>query len=1573
MTSNISLFSSTNQVSTVNAAGVTGSSVPLLSSNKLQPKILCGKLHRDNRHASDWGWQNLFAYGCHTHVAIVDPAYLHIVQTLDEHRHNVCVVRWSRDIHCSAQTTSVRLATADTGGTILIWDVIEAAVLQSFHIASAVGSGGGGGSGGSTGNSQSEHSLSGLTSSSSSTSSGSGNTASGSGSSSGDHKHTTIKDIQWLPNDPSLILVLTSNSLTLWNVQSGMRVWRRDLEYATTFQLDPFIDNRVLIGIINGSIYSVDLTESVVANHSSCTAFGFGSSNHINMSHSGDSLPVHAPTLEFIHHVSPQKSIANSTGGTAAAAKTSELLQMVCSPISKNIVYYVFQRELVVYDISSNQLFGAVSIERNKSNFQSIVLCRENPYLMFSLHDDGSITSWSRRTDNNYNTHSYEQLCVSDLSHFHKKSKKKGQQLFSITHHPYNEQTILSIAGDGIIWKWDFTSEILYGGQQQFVPRLNSLTLKPLNGVIKLGVSGTSDCVSHPISSMSVYPFANRANMSLIVVGTVNGTIQLLNATTLRVQKELFIWQHPVYGLKWLSPGRVICYSYEEVETGRVYHNRMAIVDLRSGRVKEFRLVATNETSPVRGLRLSFSRKFLVILLKDRPFELWETKRFTCLRSFKQYPQVAGLEWVPPRDDSETALSPDTSRYETREQFIFFNAESGGSIKCCTIEGNSVTLVDIAIEGSALANVMGGAAPQLAHALKRDLMVAGDAAGNIHVWSSERKKPIHHISTHKSAIKKIRFSPAPNTSDIMVLFTSGEISIYDLSTGSRTATGNYLSERDIKAIDIEWLTDSNPIVISADNSIRILDSTLCLTNSRINNVIGGSSSNNNNIFEGFIYSPLLLSPFCAMQLRHLLHGCRLDPQTNAVDLGKSQATSMLLLDQLEKTTRLMSLVDDRLITLLSGSNVPECSLAVAQFFGDYQQIKFWRLVIHTLQTMDRSLYTPGQSIYNQECLAYYEQLPLIPPIPTKNNNNNNNDTNLPTPSTINMISSPSIASTTSINQSSMNVTPPIPAANNNNNISINQSSVISPLSTSPLSTPVKSLPPTTAAEATPQAPTSLTKKQSIASFFGGFAQGLASKATGNTMAKEKEAAKPTTVQLSPTTQSSSSPIITHHSNVNTATTTSNLASTTNTMSNPLSISQSFHSVVSQLQQSQLIDFDTLQQQHQQQQQSSDTNNSPMNSSLADSSISMNDTLPSSTLPIYYDTLCDSSTVRSTSLERLDLQERKKLPVNANNAAAVEANDRISKSLIENNILVGRAPRAVALLLDTTPDHPDFYSKAIKASMIAASISSECYQTTMKLLADNLIAVGKIDEGVQFLCLIDKVLDACRYLQGAQRWNEAAQLAKNNLSDDEVKVVYRQWAIHLATTEKHYQKATEIFLTLGDFYSVIQLLYSRDNTVNNNNNNYYYNNNNNNQLIDMMTSSNSTTTTNKGKDSVFSPIPNLTDEFTLEQLIQIIFKEHGNLLHQLCLSQSTYYWHKSVINKVHELEMKSYEIGIAVGVIAFAFIIGVFYIIKMRRSRNEKSIKTNKMVSNSSIEHVELEIKSESTTSATSETNLVAQV
>uniref|UniRef100_A0A3B3TZB1 WDR11 TPR domain-containing protein n=1 Tax=Poecilia latipinna TaxID=48699 RepID=A0A3B3TZB1_9TELE len=90
----------------------------------------------------------------------------------------------------------------------------------------------------------------------------------------------------------------------------------------------------------------------------------------------------------------------------------------------------------------------------------------------------------------------------------------------------------------------------------------------------------------------------------------------------------------------------------------------------------------------------------------------------------------------------------------------------------------------------------------------------------------------------------------------------------------------------------------------------------------------------------------------------------------------------------------------------------------------------------------------------------------------------------------------------------------------------------------------------------------------------------------------------------------------------------------------------------------------------------------------------------------------------------------------------------------------------------------------------------------------MIANGKLAEGVQLLCLIDKAADACRYLQTYGEWNRAVWLAKVRLSPAEGSDVLKRWAEHLCSPQVNQKsKAILVLLSLGCFYKVGEMLHS----------------------------------------------------------------------------------------------------------------------------------------------------------------------
>lgn len=184
------------------------------------------------------------------------------------------------------------------------------------------------------------------------------------------------------------------------------------------------------------------------------------------------------------------------------------------------------------------------------------------------------------------------------------------------------------------------------------------------------------------------------------------------------------------------------------------------------------------------------------------------------------------------------------------------------------------------------------------------------------------------------------------------------------------------------------------------------------------------------------------------------------------------------------------------------------------------------------------------------------------------------------------------------------------------------------------------------------------------------------------------------------------------------------------------------------------------------------------------------------LDICYDLLCENSYFQKFQLDRICLQEVKR--------SSYEHTRKCADQLL----LLGQTDRAVQLLLETSADNPQYYCDSLKACLVTTVTSSGPSQSTIKLVATNMIANGKLAEGVQLLCLIDKAADACRYLQTYNEWNHAAWLAKVRLNPEECAEVMKRWVDHLCSPHINQKyKAILVLLSLGCFKKVIEMLHS----------------------------------------------------------------------------------------------------------------------------------------------------------------------
>ncbi|PKU34606.1 wd repeat-containing protein hypothetical protein [Limosa lapponica baueri] len=140
------------------------------------------------------GWQGLIAYGCHSLVLIVDANTAQTLQVLERHKASVVKVKWAKENyhHNIGSPYSLRLASADTTGKIIVWDVATGTARCEIQ----------------------EHAK-------------------------------PIQDMQWLWNQDAsrdlLLAVHPPNYIVLWNADTGTKLWKKSYaENILSFSFDPF-------------------------------------------------------------------------------------------------------------------------------------------------------------------------------------------------------------------------------------------------------------------------------------------------------------------------------------------------------------------------------------------------------------------------------------------------------------------------------------------------------------------------------------------------------------------------------------------------------------------------------------------------------------------------------------------------------------------------------------------------------------------------------------------------------------------------------------------------------------------------------------------------------------------------------------------------------------------------------------------------------------------------------------------------------------------------------------------------------------------------------------------------------------------------------------------------------------------------------------------------------------------------------------------------------------------------------------------------------------------------------------
>ncbi|XP_054721445.1 WD repeat-containing protein 11-like [Uloborus diversus] len=903
--------------------------------HRVSPRTIPGVLSAPNKGTIDWGWQSFIAYGCCNHVIIVDTKNIKVFQTLEKHSSDVIKVKWSHEnfYHDGNHPYVLKLASADSNGLLIVWEVKEGKPISTFS-----------------------------------------------------EPGKPATEIEWLSGRDSsqnfLVALHPPFSFIIWNTDSGTKLWKKSYtETLLSFALDPFSESNVTFLASDCILFVDDLGVNRAPS-------GNGRKFFISNPLAEDKNKNSSRIIKKMWLLSKPDGRSSEDGITL-----NECLFLTYHKSYRHHLLLLYPKEVLILDLEINQTVGIVPMEHTSSPMMQFFSCRQRD-LFYILHESGSVSLRLRHRPECSESSlevSYDLQCQSDALRLTKHARVTGMALCPVTemkaalllsdgrvlffkidaHQQKEEKTFLPLYLAKVLDHTQFPQKLIEKTCFQHPVSTLSDALGPAlypsekhvqrkETGLNIFVTGLLSALASPPHVIRMCPPVTFRNWNVykpyMAIGNAGGSIQIINMATGVITKEFALHTSPVRGIEWIGLTSFLSYAHPNTGSslGQV-RNELLLTDLQSGRTNILRADRTEE-SPIDMIRVSYLRQYMVIVLKEDPFEIWDLKQLTLLRVMpKNYPIVTALEWSPSHKKSQSSL--ELSFEKNKESSSEFSMERDVmSMKCSSYQKENLVFTDtngmlyhFSVDGNVVKHGSVIPADQAMGSVsciawKGDHIVLGDVDGNLTIWYLKGKVS-KGISTHRGWIKKIRFGPGKGNMKILVLYNDG-VDVWDVKDASFVS--GIRCPRDIPRVqDLDWVGSDRPVLATADGCLRITDLGLKIF----------SSSAYDYHIQSAPFSPHLLSPRVCFYLKSFLQHLLSEQTEFFSDIDQQDDPDMF-----RAQVQLRSL-DRKTKEFLKGCpyGTAERSLHISRLFGDEEGVIFWTVALHFLkQAKYQSLQYPGQ-------------------------------------------------------------------------------------------------------------------------------------------------------------------------------------------------------------------------------------------------------------------------------------------------------------------------------------------------------------------------------------------------------------------------------------------------------------------------------------------------------------------------------------------------------------------------------------------------------------------------------------
>ncbi|XP_050396083.2 WD repeat-containing protein 11 [Patella vulgata] len=966
---------------------------------KLYPKTLTGSLHAQNKGACDWGWQGLLAFGCYNYVNVIDPKTLQVIQTLEKHKANVVKVKWGKENyhHDLNSPYTLRLATADNNGVIIIWDVGQGHAKLEFS-----------------------------------------------------ENNKPVQDIKWLTNQDAsrdlLVALHPPYSLILWNADTGTRLWKKSYtENLVSFSFDPFNPRNVVFLGQECIVFIDDFTITKTPSSNGKKYYISSPSSH------GGSTPV-SGTNSLDRKLSTSSSSKNlakrmsriligeskpskSVQADEESIPLNECLQLSYHRSCRHHLILLYARELLILDLEINQTVGIIAMDRTSSPFQQVVPCWQRDAIL-CLHENGGISMRVRRKTNVMLTPamegsgafddsppnvsldvSYELRCQSDPLRITRHNK-----VYGIMVNPVSESSVALVMSDSRVIFWDLK------GNSVKIPTSSSLNLFPSSPLhtpgskLPVNTIGAASDINFPVLSNVEYPKCSLADMigpsqlpggntnsprstrghsiqlkflmtgllngvtshvtclrmcppltnknysnyrPLVALGSFNGMLQIVNVSSGQVDREYSLHSSTVRGIEWTGLKTFLTHAHANPGQSGLVKNEIYLLDILSGKSTSVRN-HTEDESPIISLQVSNLKQYFVIAFKDKPLELWDLKSLTVIRELpKNFPRPTATIWSPSHstktikkklldacEDEKPMKSPidamsssgQLTKSDSNTSIKEKKTSSKGTVReHFVMTDKDGTVFHFIVEGSSISDVTkippeNGLGTITCLAWKNDYLMFGDVDGILCCWDLKGKIS-RTVPTNRGWIKKIKFAPGRENFKFFTLHNDGAV-IWDFNKEGKVEIQYFIkSPKEIAKIsDAEWAGSDRPMLVTTNGALHVTDITLR----------NSSSPTDNWDLPEPLFCPHLVSSKSSQLLKCILQH---QPWEETYNL---MAPSMREDDiETENTiNKQLNLIDSSMTSYLPRTQfgTAERCLLIARIFGDESDLHFWTVALHYLRS-----------------------------------------------------------------------------------------------------------------------------------------------------------------------------------------------------------------------------------------------------------------------------------------------------------------------------------------------------------------------------------------------------------------------------------------------------------------------------------------------------------------------------------------------------------------------------------------------------------------------------------------------